>query len=324
MTLHRHHLAALARASGLQPGEVVSPDEHDVVADGLRLHYLDWGTPAHTPVVFLHGGGLNAHTWDIVCLAVRRDYRCYAVDLRGHGDSEWSPTLEYGLDAHLRDLEAFVDHLGADRLFLVGHSLGGFLAIRYASLHSQRLAGLVVVDANPFVRGDEPAVARVRDFMLGRATFDSVEEAVDYALTLNPKRDRRLLRSSLEQALRRGPDGRWTWKRDQRHLSPQYFADVATEARALVADVPAIRCPTLFVRGGDSDACAAKEAAEFMSLVGNGQVVTVEGAGHNVQGDNPAGLLGALRPFLDENTHTVLGPASASTERDSRRGARDG
>ena len=84
-------------------------------------------------MVFLHGGGLNAHTWDIVCLALREEHHCCALDLRGHGDSEWSPALDYSLGAHLRDLEAFADHLGAARFFLVGQSLGGIIGMGYAS-----------------------------------------------------------------------------------------------------------------------------------------------------------------------------------------------
>ena len=91
----------------------------------MRLHYLDWGpagrrpgTRGGWPLVFLHGGGLNAHTWDIVCLALREEYRCHALDLRGHGDSEWSPAQDYSLGAHLRDLEAFADHLDIARFFL--------------------------------------------------------------------------------------------------------------------------------------------------------------------------------------------------------------
>ena len=123
----------------------------------MRLHYLDWGpagrrpgTPGGWPLVFLHGGGLNAHTWDIVCLALREEYRCYALDLRGHGDSEWSPAQDYSLGAHLQDLEVFADHLNIARFFLVGQSLGGIIGIGYASRHPRRLAGLVAVDSGPF------------------------------------------------------------------------------------------------------------------------------------------------------------------------------
>ena len=157
---------------------VVLPRHEQVVLGGMRLHYLDWGpagrrpgTPGGWPLVFLHGGGLNAHTWDIVCLALREEYRCYALDLRGHGDSEWSPAQDYSLGAHLQDLEAFADHLDLARFFLVGQSLGGIIGIGYASRHPRRLAGLVAVDSGPFAgsqaghrppRSVHPGLARVR------------------------------------------------------------------------------------------------------------------------------------------------------------------
>ena len=96
------HLAAVAAAAGVGVTHLVLPEHEHVVLGGMRLHYLDWGspgggrgTPRGLPVVFLHGGGLNAHTWDIICLAVREEHHCYALDLRGHGDSEWSPALDY-------------------------------------------------------------------------------------------------------------------------------------------------------------------------------------------------------------------------------------
>lgn len=298
-TADARHLAEVARIAGVSVPEIVLPEERHVVLGGMRLHYLDWGTPRGETVVFLHGGGLSAHTWDIVCLALRHDYHCYALDLRGHGDSEWSPTLDYGLDANVRDLEGFLDHLDVERLFLVGQSLGGLVATGYASQHSERLAGLVVVDVSPFPP-EESGLARVRNFMLGASDFDSLEAAVDYAVAFNQKRDRRLLRHSLEHNLRRLPDGRWTWKRDQRHLGETYFADCIAEFGTLAQAARFIRCPTLLVRGGNS-AFTREAAAKFAALLEQGRTVTVEDAGHNVQGDNPAGFLDALRPFLTEH-----------------------
>src|SRR5262245_49859397 len=58
----------------------------------MRFHYLDWGTRGRPPMVFLHGGGLNVHTWDLVCAALKPERHCIALDQRGHGDSEWSPS----------------------------------------------------------------------------------------------------------------------------------------------------------------------------------------------------------------------------------------
>jgi esterase len=279
-----------------------------VVVSSMRLHYLDWGTPGRPPVLFLHGGGLNAHTWDLVCLDLRRDYHCYALDLRGHGDSEWSPTLDYALDAHARDLEGFIDELGTERLVAIGHSLGGHAAIRYATEHGDRLAGLVVVDTSPFAR-DGPTLTRVREFMLGANSFETLNDAVEYVLAFNPNRDVRKVRRTLEYALRQLPDGRWTWKRDQRHLSERYFDDAITAVRSLLRVVPAITCPTLVVRG-EQGGLSARDAERFCSLLPDGRVAVVERAGHNVQSDNPARLVEVLRAFLahhhgDEDPITV-------------------
>ena len=85
--------------------------------------------------MFLHGGGLSAHTWDIVCLALREEYRCYALDLRGHGDSEWSPALDYSLGAHLRDLEALLNTPKGDLAFSLWYLKESGYLIRTDSAH---------------------------------------------------------------------------------------------------------------------------------------------------------------------------------------------
>ena len=301
VTEEAEDLRVLADLCGIAVPEIAPPEHRHVVLGGIRLHYLDWGGhPDRDAIVFLHGGGLTAHTWDMVCLALRRDYHCYALDLRGHGDSEWSPILDYGLAAHVRDLDGFVEHLGADRPVLVGHSLGGHSAIRFVGRHSDLIAGLVVIDTSPFFRGGPP-LAKVRSFMLGATEFNSMDEAIDYVRSHNPGRDPTKLRRSLKHSLRRLPDGRWTWKRDQRHLDDTYFADALKELRSLLPLVSKISCPTLVVRGENS-ALPAEDAAKFSSLLPNGRTVTVEHAGHNVQSDNPSGLVDALCPFLAEAT----------------------
>ena len=275
---------------------LVRPTHHDVVLAGMRLHYLEWGMPGNPAILFLHGGGLDAHTWDAVCADLCHDYHCYALDLRGHGDSEWSPTLDYGLDAHVRDVAGFVDHLGSDRLVVVGHSLGGHAGILYASRHSDLLAGLVVVDTSPFFRGGPP-LTELRDFMVGATVFDSFDDAIDYVHAFKPSRDPASIGASLEHSLRRLPDGRWTWKRDQRGLDNNYFATSLGELQSLVGVVPDVRCPTLLVRG-ETGAVSPDDAEKLCSLLPDGRPVTVDGAAHNVQRDNPPGFVAALRPFL--------------------------
>src|SRR5215469_2455358 len=110
--------------AGLDPREITLPQDHQIIIGAARFHYLDWGGNGH-PILFLHGGGLNAHTWDVVALMLRDRHRCVALDQRGHGDSEWSPGSDYGMDSHLRDIEGFATQMKLRRPVLVGQSMGG-------------------------------------------------------------------------------------------------------------------------------------------------------------------------------------------------------
>ena len=142
------HLTLAAKISGID-AEIVLPQSRELARPGMRLHYLDWGMAGLRPIVFLHGAALNAHTWDVVCLALRQQYHCHALDQRGHGESAWAKDADYSGEAHRGDIEAFVEHLGLNQFVLVGHSMGGFNAFNYAFQHSHQLAALVLVDAGP-------------------------------------------------------------------------------------------------------------------------------------------------------------------------------
>jgi esterase len=290
------HLRLATDVAGLEVDEVVVPAEHDVVIDGLRLHYLDWGRHGRPALVFLHGGCLTAHTWDLVCLALRADFHCLAVDQRGHGDSEWSPILDYGPDAHARDIRRLIEQLGLTKPVLIGQSLGGLNAMTYAAQAAQQLAGIVMVDVGPEVQSS--AVKRIADFVMDDPGHGSVEDFVQRAQAFNPRRDPRLLRYSLRHNLRQLPDGTWTWKYDRRGLSPEYLASVQRSLDQLRGDTRAITCPVLVVRGAESDAFSDAQAAGFAASLPDGRWAKVEDAGHTVQGDNPRGLVHVLTDFL--------------------------
>jgi pimeloyl-ACP methyl ester carboxylesterase len=292
------HLRLATGTAGLELDELVLAAEHDVVVGGLRLHYLDWGSAERPVLVFLHGGCLTAHTWDLVCLALRKEFHCLAVDLRGHGDSEWSPTVDYGPDAHSRDIRGLVDQLALDKPVLVGHSLGGLSAMTYAAEAQDQVGGIVMVDVGPEVQ--PRAVRRVAEFVTGDAEHASVEDFVNRACAFNPGRDPRLLRYSLRHNLRQLPDGAWTWKYDRRKLTPEYFAEVTRKLGQLRDAAACVTCPVLVVRGGKSDALSDAQAARFAAAFPNGRWAKVKEAGHTVQGDNPRGLAEALSDFLSE------------------------
>ncbi len=297
----REHLVLASATAGLTLPELILPEAHHVVLRGMRFHYLDWGTRGQPPVLFLHGGGLNVHTWDLVCAALRLERHCLALDQRGHGDSEWSPEMDYTTESHAADLDAFVDRLGLDRFVLVGMSLGGANALAWAGAHSRRLAALVLVDVGPETR--QAGARKIAAFTSEATPLDSVEDFVTRALAFNPRRNATLLRRSLLHNLRRMPDGKWMWKYDQRHRG-RGVDPVAYERRRqlLWSAVAKVACPTLVVRGAESDVFHDEDAERLSRTLSDGRWVKVEGAGHTVQGDNPAGLLVALREFLSEVT----------------------
>jgi pimeloyl-ACP methyl ester carboxylesterase len=294
------HLRLAAEVSGLDHVEIALPAENDVVLGGMRLHYLDWGTAGLPPglpsVVFLHGGGLTARTWDLVCLVLRGRYRCIALDARGHGDSEWSPELDYGPDAHVLDLEGLIEDLRLERPVLVGQSMGALTGLIFASRHAEEIAGLVLVDMTPDVRLE--GTRRIFDFVTAPAEEDSVEAYVERALEFNPARDARLLRRSLLHNLRQRPDGKWTWKYDRRGMTRERFDGMRARVAQLWELIDAVTCPTLVVRGERSDVVSPESAPALAAALPNGEWATVPDAGHTVQGDNPRALAELLATFL--------------------------
>lgn len=156
----------------------------------MRLHLLDWDGGASPDALFLHGGGLTAHTWDVVADELRDRVHPLALDLRGHGDSEWSPDGRYPLERYVDDLEHVADALGLREFVLVGMSLGGLVSLAYAGRHPEAVARLVLVDSGPEMGRSE----RLRDFMTADTAADTFEEFVERAAAFNPLRSREHLR----------------------------------------------------------------------------------------------------------------------------------
>ncbi len=295
---YREHLATTAVRAGFAFPDhaVVLPESHEVHLGRMRLHYLDWGNKHLPPTVFLHGGALNAHTWDLCCLALRDDYHCLALDQRGHGDSDWAHDEDYSIGAQLGDTKGFVDKLGLDKFILVGMSLGAINSLAFAVAHPERLSHLVIIDAGPEMR--RPGSSRIRDFVNEVQETVTVEAIIEKALKFNPRRDPNILRRSLMHNLRQQPDGTWRWKYDTRRFKAMGQTSHREERAALADGLARILCPTLVVRGGDSDVFHAEDAERLAARLPNGRWVTVPDAGHTMQGDNPKALVAELRRFL--------------------------
>jgi pimeloyl-ACP methyl ester carboxylesterase len=254
---------------------------------GLRFHLLDWGTGGAPPILMLHGGAQTAHSFDEVAPALAGRHHVVCLDQRGHGDTSWAP--RYRREDFAADVDAVLDHLGWDTASLVGMSLGGLNAMAYAATRPARVRALVVVDVVPTVALEgRDAIAK----QLSVQEFASFDDAVAMAHAFNPRRTLENIRERLGHSMRGFPDGRWRYKFDPA------IGGAAGDIERMWAEVRRIRCPTLLVRGAESPILTLEGTARFLRTVMGSRAAEVAGAGHSVMGDNPAGFLAAVAPFL--------------------------
>lgn len=253
---------------------------------------LRWGgdSPA---IVFLHGGGQNAHTWDTVILGL--GLPALAIDLPGHGRSAWREDGDYGPKLNAETLRPILrDWAPAPRL-VVGMSLGGLTALRLAATEPALVPELVLVDVTPSApeRHEEMTKAQLGAVALvkGDRTFDSFEAMLDVTVAAAPNRDRKSLRRGVFHNTKQLDDGTWTWRYDSFRKGDGF--------EGLWDDVAAITMPTTLVRGANSFFVNDEDAEAFANgAPGFRTTHVVPDAGHSVQGDQPQALVDILRGVL--------------------------
>jgi pimeloyl-ACP methyl ester carboxylesterase len=279
--------------------EFLGRDGNRIVADGA-------GDPADPPVVLLHGGGQTRHSWGTTLGAVAaRGWRAYAIDLRGHGESDWAPDGDYTLDAFAGDVLAISGALGQPPA-LVGASLGGIASLAAIGEHTDETVAraLVLVDVAP--RIEEQGRMRIGLFMMEHMEtgFASLDEVADAIQAYNPHRPRPSDLGGLQKNLRRGDDGRWYWHWDPAFIggrlgSPDETRSSIVDPERLGKAARALTIPTLLVRGRVSDLLSEEGAQELLELVPHAQLVDVAGAGHMVAGDRNDLFNDAVVHFLE-------------------------
>jgi pimeloyl-ACP methyl ester carboxylesterase len=257
--------------------------------DGRSVSALVWGT-GPPEVVLLHGGAQNAHTWDTVALAMGRPL--VAIDLPGHGRSDWRDDHHYAPPAMATDLEPVVRALAPDAALLVGMSLGGLTALCLSARAPDLVRRLAVVDVTP---GTDRAKAEpIIAFVSGPERFASFEELLDRTVAHNPTRSVSSLRRGVLHNATEDPDGSWRWRWDPQHLPA---AEGTLEFDDLWSTVDAVQVPFLLLRGSLSAVVDDDDVAEVRRRVPSVRVETVEGAGHSIQGDRPVELARLLNEF---------------------------
>jgi len=251
-----------------------------VTVNGLRLRYLDWGASGLPPVVCVHGYTSSAEAFNAPARHLQDRFHIIAPDVRGHGESAWSPTAAYQYGDQIGDLAALVDELQLSRFALIGTSMGGIIAMGFAARYPDQLRALVINDIGP---EPETGSQRITEMVGGRPEdFASLEEAMAYRRRMSPI----VASSSIEYqrelalgVLRQRPDGRWVWKMDPAYVE-QRVRHGAPPRPPLWPALRTLPVPTLVVWGSDSDVLSEGQARRMAETLPRGELVAVPGVGH--------------------------------------------
>jgi pimeloyl-ACP methyl ester carboxylesterase len=287
-----------------------SPTSHTYISQRLRLHYFDWGNPDAPPLVLVHGGRDHARSWDWVVERLRDRWHIIAPDLRGHGDSQWSQDGGYAMPGLIYDLAQLIHQRQLAPVTLIGHSLGGNIATRYAGIYPDNVRCLVSIEGlglSPKAMAErlaKPLAERMRTWIEAQRglaarqprRYESIKDAVARMQAANKHLSLEQANHLTRHGVNQNEDGTYSWKFDPYlHVFPPIDLPVA-EIERLWAEV---KCPALLVYGKESWASNPLEDGRARHFK-NARVVMVENAGHWVHHDQTDYFVQTVQEFLED------------------------
>jgi len=284
------------------------PTSHSFISQRLRLHYVDWGNPDAPPLILQHGGRDHCRSWDWVAQRLRQDWHVIAPDLRGHGDSAWSPDGDYRMTSCVYDFAQLVQTLGYPKVTIIGHSMGGMITSRYAGIFPEKVDRLVNIEGLDFGPKEVDQLAghghaeRVRRWVANRREaagrqprrYATLEQAFERMKEANTYLSDDQARHLTIHGTSRNEDGTWSWKYDNYLFSPPPQELPPEE----IFDVwRAITCPVLLQWGANSWASSPAEDGR-MAHFADARLITYENAGHWLHHDRLDDFLADVTAFL--------------------------
>jgi len=272
------------------------------------MHYVDWGNPTAPPLLLVHGGRDHCRNWDWVAQALRRDWHIICPDLRGHGDSQWSPDGNYSMSAYIYDLAQLVHQQNLAPVTIVAHSLGGNICLRYTGIHPDKVRRLVAIEGlgpSPKMiaeRGNKPMTDRMTAWideqrkLSGRLPrrYPTIEDAFARMQEENKHLSAEQARHLTEQGVNQNEDGTYSWKFDNYvRVNPPYDMSYP-EIETLWTQ---ITCPTLLVYGKESWASNPEKDGR-LGRFKTARVVEFDRAGHWVHHDRLDAFVDTVRSFI--------------------------
>jgi pimeloyl-ACP methyl ester carboxylesterase len=284
------------------------PTSNSFISQRLKLHYVDWGNRDAPPLLLIHGGRDHCRNWDWVADRLRDRYHVIAPDLRGHGDSAWSPDGNYAMEGFVYDLAQLIHQLDLGPVDIVAHSMGGNIALRYTGLYPESVRKLVAIEGlgpSPKVlkeREAKPFAERFRAWIAdkrqaaGRTPrrYATLDDALARMMAENSYLTADQARHLTIHGVSRNEDGSWSWKFDN-YLNVWPFID--TPQPDIEAMWNAITCPTLLLYGANSWASNPERDGRLQHFR-NAKVIEFENAGHWLHHDQFDRFMSTLDDFL--------------------------
>jgi esterase len=267
------------------------PADRFITVGGLRIHYLEWGAADKQPLIMLHGIGRVAHTFDHIALHFASNYHVMAVDMRGHGDSDWDPKGAYLVEDYVKDIEGLAQQLRLQKIVIWGNSTGGRVAQVFAGLHPELVSAVIAEDVGP-ERPTQVAESVTRQLKQeDEKGWASEEELLAQLKTSNSRTPDEILRAYVHYGSKKRGDGRVMWKRDPAIGN----GFVPTELWRFVRQ---IKSPIIYVVGGRSTIVPAETQVELKKVLSQAEIVTIPGAGHYPSEENSTAFLAIVDKFL--------------------------
>ena len=284
------------------------PITNSFISQRLRLNYVDWGNADAPPLLLVHGGRDHARSWDWVAEELRHDWHIIAPDLRGHGDSAWSPDGNYEMAAFVYDLAQLVHQLNLAPVTMIAHSMGGNIATRYAGIYPENVRKLVNIEGlglSPKMQAERDAIGiqkRFRQWIedkrnaAGRTPkrYPNIEAAYDRMKAENSYLTDEQARHLTVHGISRNEDGTWSWKFDN-YLNIWAIFDMPRED--LLNIWQSITCPMLLLYGEKSWASNPEKDGRIEHFP-TAKVIEYENAGHWLHHDQFDRFMADVKAFL--------------------------
>ena len=274
------------------------------VSSGLNIEATALGNPDDPLVILLHGGGQTRHAWGGTAEKLSQaGFHAVAIDLRGHGDSDWSQEGDYAIESYKEDLISIIDQLGKPAS-LIGASLGGMVSLCTAGDREYRdlCNALVMVDIG--IYPNEDGSNEILNFMSsGSKGFSSLEEASDSIVSYLPHREKPKDVSGLQKNLRLKEDGRYYWHWDPRFIESRTAnrSDYKLKQKIYAESV---NIPTMLIRGALSNVVTQDEVDDFLETIKHAEFIEIDRAAHMIAGDRNDIFANAAISFLQKTLNS--------------------